>query len=223
LFAVGVPALLAVGAETEQQQQQQQQKPRQQQQQQCQGLVLVFSPSSPQPLLASPIANSSPTSLLYMPATPASSSSSSSKMLHMSPLLLLTSDRRYSRLTAAAETSAAAGQPNDAAAAAAGGGRGGSSEGLAAVPGGIKAAMEAEKAAGADESALEAMFGKMDRLPGAVAAAGGMEGGAAAAAEQAAAIKQAVNQLFDAPSHVLPPPSTLCPTFLELLLGSSTK
>jgi hypothetical protein len=217
LFAVGVPALLAVGAETEQQQQQQQQKPRQQQQQQCQGLVLVFSPSSPQPLLASPIANSSPTSLLYMPATPASSSSSSSKMLHMSPLLLLTSDRRYSRLTAAA------GQPNDAAAAAAGGGRGGSSEGLAAVPGGIKAAMEAEKAAGADESALEAMFGKMDRLPGAVAAAGGMEGGAAAAAEQAAAIKQAVNQLFDAPSHVLPPPSTLCPTFLELLLGSSTK
>jgi hypothetical protein len=85
------------------------------------------------------------------------------------------------------------------------------------VPSGTRAAMEAELAAGGDESALEAMFGKFE-----TPATAGASAAAGAAAEEAS-VKAAVAQLFDAPSHVLPAPSTLCPTLLELLIGAGRR
>jgi hypothetical protein len=121
--------------------------------------------------------------------------------------MLLTQDRRYTRLALGGGSAAAGPQQLPAAAAAEG-----------EVPSGVKAALEAE-GAGRDGSVLEAMFGKVEELPAAAAAGGG----AAAAAAEAAAVKAAVSQLFDAPSHVLPAPSSLCPTLLELLIGAGRK
>lgn len=124
----------------------------------------------------------------------------------VSPLMLLTQDRRYTRLAlGSAQAAGSQGQQQEGAAAAA----------EPEVPSGTRAALEAEVAAGRDESVLEAMFGKME--PPTAAAA---DGAAAAAAAEAAAVKVAVSQLFDAPSHVLPAPSSLCPTLLELLIGA---
>jgi len=183
--------------------------------QQQQGLVLVFGAQQPHPLYACPVPASSPTSLLFLQgsksaAVHAAAAAAADSQQQVSPLVLLTQDRRYSRLSlgGAPEGAATAGQQPSAAVAAE------SSE----VPAGTRAAMEAEIAAGRDESALEAMFGKME--PPAAAADGGS---AAAAAAEAAAIKAAVSQLFDAPSHVLPAPSSLCPTLLELLIGAGRK
>jgi hypothetical protein len=199
VFVVGVPAALSSSSSNGAQQQQRQ------------GLVLVFGAHTPDPLYACPVPASSPTSLLFLQ----NRSSAVAAGQQVSPLMLLTQDRRYTRLTLGGtqpSTAAAAAdqQPPAAAAAAAGGSE---------VPSGTRAALEAELAAGRDESTLEAMFGKM-QPPAAAAAA---DSGAAAAAAEAAAVKAAVSQLFDAPSHVLPAPSSLCPTLLELLIGADRK
>uniref|UniRef100_A0A383VBL7 WD repeat-containing protein 75 second beta-propeller domain-containing protein n=1 Tax=Tetradesmus obliquus TaxID=3088 RepID=A0A383VBL7_TETOB len=243
LFAVGVPALAssssssAAGAaadgsaaaeqqdqqhqqqgggkqqkqQQQQQQQQQQEADKQQQGVKQQGLVVVFSPANPSPLFAAAVPDSSPGSLLFLHSSSSSSSkgaAATQQQQRMSQLLVLTDDRRYTRLIPAS-AAAEAGSSDAAAAAAAGD---------AAVPSGTRAAMEAELAAGGDESALEAMFGKFEQPPAAAAA-----GGAAGAAAAEAAVKAAVVQLFDAPSHVLPAPSTLCPTLLELLIGADRR
>jgi NET1-associated nuclear protein 1 (U3 small nucleolar RNA-associated protein 17) len=197
------------------------QKPRQRQAAQ-QGLVLVFGPHSPDPLYACPVLGSNPSTLLFSPgSTQAAAAAAAAGGAEqppappsVSPLLLLTDDRRYTRLVLAA---AAAGGADAAAAAAAAGESSG-------VPAGAGAALEAEAAAAGSDggaSGLEAMFGKA--APAAVRGSGGGGSGCGDrdGAAEAAAIKAAVAQLFDAPSHVLPPPSALCPTLLELLTGAA--
>jgi hypothetical protein len=200
VFAVGVPAVLSCSSAAP--------AGAQQQQQQRQGLVLVFDAHQADPLYACPVPASSPTSLLFVQGKSAAAAAAADGAARVSPLTLLTQDRRYTRLTLGASAAAADGQQQPDAAAAA------ESE----VPSGTRAALEAEAAAGRDESVLEDMFGKMEPAAGAAA-----DGGAAAAAAEAAAVKAAVSQLFDAPSHVLPAPSSLCPTLLELLIGAGRK
>jgi hypothetical protein len=202
VFAVGVPAVLSCSSAAPAGAQQQQQ-----QQAQRQGLVLVFDAHKADPLYACPVPASSPTSLLFVQGKSAAAADGGAAQV--SPLMLLTQDRRYTRLSLGATAAAAGGQQQpDAAAAAAESG----------VPLGTRAALEAEAAAGRDESVLEAMFGRMEQTASAAA-----DSGAAAAAAEAAAVKAAVSQLFDAPSHVLPAPSSLCPTLLELLIGAGRK
>jgi NET1-associated nuclear protein 1 (U3 small nucleolar RNA-associated protein 17) len=228
LFAAGVPALASASsagakadgaAKQDQQQQQQQGSGKQRQQQEAdtqqqdvkqQGLVVVFNPSNPSPVFAAAVPDSSPGSLLFVHSSSrkVAAGKQQQPQQRMSPLLVLTDDRRYTRLIPASAAAADGGSSDAAAAAAADGG----------VPSGIRAAMEAELAAGGDESALEAMFGHFEQP-----AAADASGAAAGAAAAEAAVKAAVAQLFDAPSHVLPAPSTLCPTLLELLIGAGRR
>jgi hypothetical protein len=209
VFAVGVPAVLDhssssssshAGSDEAADGQQQQQSERQQ------GLVLVFGDKQAEPLYACTVPDSSPSSLLFWPgkaaAAPAGADSAAARV---SPLMLLTQDRRYTRVNLGGSSSSSSSDGSAAAAA----------EAEAAVQG-TKAALAAEAAAnGEGRSALESMFGKTE-APAATAAAA--DGSSAAAA--AAAVKAAVSQLFDAPSHVLPAPSSLCPTLLDLLIGA---
>lgn len=82
-----------------------------------------------------------------------------------------------------------------------------------------EAAADAAGAAAAGQapvSGLEAMYGAQPTAQQQQAqqqAAGAAGGGAASGGQQQWA------GLFDAPSHVLPPLSTLCPAFLELVVG----
>ena len=130
----------------------------------------------------------------------------------MSPLLVVSQDRQYAQaakqgaaLQPAAQR-AAAGEPaelyrradsfvppaHEGAAVAA----------AAQAPGGV--------------SGLEAMYGP---ATGAAQQQPKQAGPAAGAGPAAAAAAASWGGLFDAPSHVLPPLSTLCPAFLELVLG----
>jgi len=92
---------------------------------------------------------------------------------------------------------------------------------IVAVPGdgkqqGAAAAAGADDAAvitGASESALEAVFGKGGGAQQDMLAGGDDVVDGRSTAKRVAA-------LFDAPSHVLPPPSLLCPSLLELLVSS---
>ncbi|KAF8061314.1 ycf24 [Scenedesmus sp. PABB004] len=239
LFAVGVPALPVGGGEPdgdqqqageEQQQAQQEGAGEQQQQQggraqggrqrggavvqQREGLVLVFGAADPQPLAACPVPGGSPASLIFTPggAPPGAGGAAGAGGVALSPLLLLTDDRRYTHVALGG------GGDGDANGAGAAGEGGAPADG---APAGTRAAMEAELAAGADESALEAMFGRAAAPPAGAAAAA--PGGGAAAAADAAAVKAAVAALFDAPSHALPAPTALCPTLLELLIGAGRR
>ena len=88
-----------------------------------------------------------------------------------------------------------------------------------ARPAGAPAEAAAAPAPGAqtglaqDAVGYEAAFGKAQRATQAAAPE-------AAAAEAAAEAAGSWQSLFDAPSHVLPPLSVLCPAFLELMVGA---
>jgi hypothetical protein len=184
--------------QTDQQQQQQQQAPgpedlqsRAARRTQRRGTVLLFSPSSPAPVMASvlPLGTAVAAALHVPPRTPlgAAATAGGGGCSGATPLLALTEDRSYTLIA----------QPG--------------TGGTAAVAAPL-ALTEAGPIGGADESVLEAVFGK----PAAAHAARGAAGGGGVHDARAAA--RQVAALFDAPSHALPPPSRLCTSLLEVLL-----
>ena len=163
------------------------------------GCALVFSPLGPAPIFAAALPpGSAAAAALYVPpgtalgVATAAGYQTGSSSSDPTPLLLVTEDRHYTVVAPLSVLAAAS----------------------ASVP--ETAATAAASALVERESALEAVFGKTAAtLPGSEAAAFASSGDARAAAKRAA-------MLFDAPSHALPPPSQLCPSLLELLLGQGS-
>ncbi|KAK9827341.1 hypothetical protein WJX81_007552 [Elliptochloris bilobata] len=156
------------------------------------GAVLLFDAASAAPKAAWALPGARASALLFAPpGTPLASAGSGLGPAGASALLILTADRRFT---------------------------------LARVPG---APAEAAAPAAGIESAreqgvlgYEAAFGKAQ---GGGKAGGGADAEAAALAatsEAAAAAAGSWQSLFDAPSHVLPPLSVLCPAFLEVMVGA---
>lgn len=207
LFAVGInfyPRFLS----PEQQQQPQQGEQQQEQQQQSEleaqqlsraqkraqrrGCILVFSPSSPMPLYTSVLPPGPAISrLLHIaPGTQLGAGVPAQKAVaDAAPLLVVTEDRYYAVVVRPRDAAAPAGAPA------------------------ASAALVSEL--GAKESMLEAVFGN---------AAGRLDIGATAQALASSAAvdervaSRRVASLFDAPSHLLLPPSKLCSSLLELLV-----
>jgi NET1-associated nuclear protein 1 (U3 small nucleolar RNA-associated protein 17) len=202
--------------DTQQQQQQQGKQQTEQkqlgQQQQQQGLVLVFGARSAAPQHMSTLPGGTPDSLVFLGRSATGHGSAACGVdQQLSPLLVLTDDRRYVQL-------APGGRPEQGSAAAAAAAPTAVQQG---VPSGAAASLAAEAAATARGATLHGLIGTIPA--GSTAGKDGSKdggAGAAAAAEAAAAVRASVSQLFDAPSHVLPPPNTLCATLLELLLGA---
>lgn len=155
------------------------------------GGVLVFGAGEPAPRSACRVpGGSSPAALLYAPRGSALAAQAGSD--GGSALLMVTSDRHFALLGGGSDVAAAAGST------------------------GAAAAGEAEQGEGAQagSGAHDDVFGKA-RARGAAAAA--VAGGVSEQFGDAA--QRAVAALFDAPSHVLPPPSALMPSLLELLVS----
>ena len=90
--------------------------------------------------------------------------------------------------------------------------------GVAVARGFTPSAVEAAASTSAPESttsALEAVYGKVPQRRSSVSSANSRE--QIASAVQAEAATQRWSNLFDVPSHALPPVSGLCTSFLELL------
>jgi NET1-associated nuclear protein 1 (U3 small nucleolar RNA-associated protein 17) len=159
------------------------------------GGVLVLGPGAPEPLAVCAVPNgSSPAALLFVaPGTPLAAAAGGGGS--GSPLLLVTSDRHFALLPAPGAQPA------------------GEAEAEAATSG-VAAGGDGQQA---PASVLEATFGGM---PAAVGGGGGAAGSAGVQPQAAGeAARKVVSRLFDAPSHVLPPPSALVPTLLELLVS----
>ncbi len=127
----------------------------------------------------------------------------------MSPLLILSQDRQYVQATKAGAAEAPGAAEQDACR------RADSFAPVrASTAGAAGAALPPQTPQ--EVSGLEAMYGPQQaQQPKQAEAAGGAAGGAAGRPAGAADW----GALFDAPSHVLPPLSTLCPAFLELMLS----
>lgn len=162
------------------------------------GAVLLFDAASAAPTAAWALPDARASALLFaLPGTPLAAAGGGGAAT--SQLLILTHDRRFvvARPPGVASALTAAEVAASTAATAASG---------TAV---------AESTAGA--VGYEAAFG---RLQDARKAGGPADRETAAAAEAAAAAAGSWQSLFDAPSHVLPPLSVLCPAFLELMIGA---
>jgi hypothetical protein len=193
LFAVALQLPTAADAAAEQGQQQQQQ---QQQQQGVHSHILVFHPSSPSPQLSCPVPHTAVSALMFVPPGSRlySSAAVGGPSSTVSPLVMATQDRRYALLHVPISAAQQAGQQQQ------------------QQPGLEQQEQEQE------QSAFEAAFGPAAVVQAAPAAGKAAAAAAAAAAAQQQQVQQQVAALFDAPSHVLPPPSQLCSAFLELLV-----
>ena len=161
------------------------------------GMVVVFGVQGPQPLFACMVPGSSPQYISFVPLdTPLGAVAAAGELPQgMSPLLVMTQDRRYAlpsgKLSGGAV--AVAGKKS-------------------AVAGGTGVTEHQED--GQQLQGLEAVYGK------GLGVQGGQRGGGVGGQVKVdfRARQAALQQLFDTPSHVLPPPSALVPTMLELLI-----
>lgn len=156
------------------------------------GLVFVFNVASPLPVFSCMVPRSSPHHLLFVPRRSELGALTAEALPgSISPLLIMDGERRIS---------------------------------FAVSPGLQQQKAEQQQAAAEEVHALEgaAAGGKQPSVLDAVFGSSGSSGAAAGPGAQGAfnavAAKEAVQRLFDTPSHVLPPPTSLVPTMLQLLL-----
>ncbi len=160
------------------------------------GQALVFGLQQPWPLSACPLGGSSPAALMFVAGdTALGAAAERATPAGMSPLLIVTDDRKFAIASTSASVPAAAAADRTAEAEATGTTARASAAGLW------------------ESSALEAMFGRSQpREAVNIASVAQVE-------DTAVVAKNAVATLFDAPSHVLPPPTSLCPMLLDLLIS----
>ncbi|GAB4821000.1 hypothetical protein N2152v2_008046 [Parachlorella kessleri] len=192
------------------------QLPAQQQQQQQQpgapapGAVLVFKDAGRAPVAGWALARPAAQAVFALPKTPLHSGAAKGSLPGMSPLIILSPDRQFAQASAAGAAREAAQQAK---------------QGTATLDLYRRAdsfAMPAGKAGKAGLAAqtppeifgLEAMYGPQQQKQAQQGPAALDTAGVAGAAGTGG-----WGALFDAPSHVLPPPSTLCPAFLQLIVG----
>jgi NET1-associated nuclear protein 1 (U3 small nucleolar RNA-associated protein 17) len=158
------------------------------------GMVVVFGVEGPKPLFTCIVPGSSPQCISFVPLdTPLGAVAAAGGLPPgLSPLLVMTQDRRYALPS---------GKLSGAAAAVAGS--------KAAAVAGATGSLEDQQ----QQQGLEALYGKGLGVQGSQRGAGGGQAKVDFKARQAA-----LQQLLDTPSHVLPPPSALVPTMLQLLI-----